>query len=81
MTFSAGGLLALIAGIVGVLVNAPTAGRLGALAGAMRAGNPPTPEQLQEVQRLQARLDTAGRLTAVLLVLATAAMAVARYVP
>jgi hypothetical protein len=81
MTFSIGGLLAVVSGLLGILVSSPTAKRLGALAAAMRGATPPTPDQSQEFQRLQARLSIAGRVNAVLLMLATAAMATARYVP
>jgi hypothetical protein len=63
-------------------INSPTAKRLAALAGAIRAaGGPPTAEQAATMQRLQARLRAAMNAAAVLLLLATAAMAVARYVP
>ena len=80
MTFTAGGALALVSGVIGFLVSSPTARRLGTLAAAARAAGQPTPDQLQEIQRLQTRLATVGILNAVLLVLATAAMATARYV-
>jgi hypothetical protein len=55
---------------------------MGALVAAIRAsGGPPSPEQAAEVQRLQVRLTNAMRVAAVLLLLAIAAMSVARYVP
>ncbi|MEO8450798.1 MAG: hypothetical protein ABI647_13450 [Gemmatimonadota bacterium] len=80
MTFTTGGTLALVSGFLGFLVSSPTARRLGTLAAATRAAGQPTPEQVQEIQRLQARLGKVGILNAVLLLLATAAMATARYV-
>jgi uncharacterized membrane protein len=81
MTFGTGGLLAIAALVVGLSVNRPTAMQLGALAGAIQAkGGPPSPEQAAEMQRLQTRLGMALRVVAILLVLATAAMALARYV-
>ena len=81
MTFGTGGLLAIAALVVGLLVNRPTAEQLGALGGAIHAkGGPPTPEQAAEMQRLQTRLGTALRVVATLLALATAAMALARYI-
>ena len=78
MTFGTGGLLAIVALVIGLTVNAPTAKRLGALAAAAQ-GAPPSPEQSAQMQQLQARLGAAARIVMVLLVLATAAMATARY--
>jgi hypothetical protein len=61
-------------------VNAPTAARLAALAGRLEgAGGPPSQEDQAQRERLQDRLGQAARLTAVLTLLAIAAMAVARY--
>ncbi|HEU5219312.1 MAG TPA: hypothetical protein VFU23_11665 [Gemmatimonadales bacterium] len=81
MVFGTGGLLAILAVVIGAVVNSPTAKRLGALGAELQArGGPPTPEQAALMQQLQRRLGLALRLVATLLVLATAAMAVARYV-
>ena len=81
MTFGTGGVLAIIAFGIGVSVNAPTAKQLGALGAAIQAkGGPPTPDQAAEMQRLQKRLGAALRAVSLLLVLATAAMALARYI-
>ena len=81
MLFGAGGLLAVVAIVVGLTVNAPAAKRLGVLGAKVQAqGAPPTFDQAAEMQRLQQRLGTALRAVALLLVLATAAMALARYV-
>jgi uncharacterized membrane protein len=80
--FGLGGTLAIVAAILGVVVNFPTARRLTALAAAVHgSGRSPTPEEAAEIQRLQARLAWATTVAAGLLVLATLAMAVARYVP
>jgi len=81
VTFGLGAVLA-IAGIgVGSAVNVPAARELGALmARAQAAGGPPAPADLAVAQRLQARLATGARASAVLLLLAAAAMSVARYV-
>jgi hypothetical protein len=49
--------------------------------GVAQRGGPPTPEEAAELQRLQRRMGVAGKVVAVLLLLATTAMAVARYVP
>jgi hypothetical protein len=79
--FGAGAGFALIGLIIGFTVNRPTAQRLGALGAAIQAGGaPPTAEQTATMRALQARLGSATRAVAVLLVLATAAMALARYV-
>ena len=81
-TFGLGGVLALAGGILGGAVNAPTARRLGEVAaGAQAAGRPPTPDEAAEIARLQTRLNRTTNAVAVLLLLAAAAMAVARYVP
>ena len=80
MTFGTGGLLAIVALVIGLTVNSPTAQRLGALTAAIQAqGVPPSPEQSAQVKALQQRLGAAIRIVTVLLVLATAAMALARY--
>lgn len=81
MTFGTGGLLAILALVIGVTVNRPTAERMGALGASIQAkGGPPSPEQSAEMQRLMNRLGAALRIISVLLVLATAAMALARYI-
>ena len=81
-TFAFGGAMGIIVAIIGMAVNAPTAKRMGALTAAIHAsGGPPSPEQAAEIQRLQARLLTAMRAAAVLLLLAITAMSVARYMP
>ncbi|HEV2642235.1 MAG TPA: hypothetical protein VGT98_05995 [Candidatus Elarobacter sp.] len=78
----AGGLLAIVASVAGMVVSSPTAKRMAGLSAAVRAaGGPPSAEQLAEIQRLQNRLFTVSRIAAALLVLATAAMAIARSVP
>jgi uncharacterized membrane protein len=81
-TFGIGAVFALAAMIVGMAVASPSAKRASALAATIHgAGRPPSPEQMAEMQRLQARMGKASTLGAVLLVLATAAMAIARYIP
>jgi uncharacterized membrane protein len=80
--FGLGGTFAILAALLGMVVNSPTARRLTALAERIQgAGRPPAPEEAAEMQRLQARLGRATMAVAGLLVLATLAMAVARYVP
>ena len=81
MMFGLGAVLAVTAFAIGITVNAPTAQRMGALGGAIASqGRPPSPEQAAEMQTLQARLAVALRVVLALLMLATAAMALARYV-
>jgi len=79
-TFGFGAVMAVIAVVVGMAVNSPAASRLGALGARIKAaGRPPSPDELAEIQRLQQRLARASVLQALLLLLAAAAMAVARY--
>ena len=79
-TFGFGAVMALIAVVLGMAVNSPAASRLGALGARIKAaGRPPSPDELAEIQRLQQRLARASVLQALLLLLAAAAMAVARY--
>ena len=81
MVFGAGAVFAIIAIVIGLTVNMPTAKRMGTLLAAIQAsGAPPSPDQTADVRGLQARLGKALRVVATLLVLATAAMAIARYV-
>jgi uncharacterized membrane protein len=80
-TFTIGALAGIITIVIGQLVNAPTAARMSALAKEMQsAGAPPKPDQIAEMQKLQTRLGQAGVITAILLIIASAAMAIARYV-
>jgi uncharacterized membrane protein len=82
MTFSAGAALAIIGAVIGIVVNLPLGKRITALGASIQAGGrPPTTEQAAAMNSLQARLATFSYINAVLLVLATAAMAVARYIP
>ena len=81
MTFGIGAVFAILAMVIGMAVAGPTAKRAGALAGTIAKAGRPTPEQQAEMRRLQARMGKAGALGAVLLVCATIAMAVARYIP
>lgn len=82
ITFSIGGLLGIVVAILGMVVITPAAKRLGMLAASMRAGGgPPSPEAMAEMQALQVRTAVLTRAGSLLLILATAAMAVARYVP
>jgi uncharacterized membrane protein len=82
MVFGLGGVLGLVAAGIGMGVNSPAGRRLGALGAAAQArGGPPSGEEQAEMQRLQSRLAVGSRWVSGLLLLATAAMAVARYIP
>jgi uncharacterized membrane protein len=80
-TFGIGGLLGLAAAVVGFTVNAPAAKRMGSLAASIgSSGGPPSADQASELQRLQHRILRGAQAGAVLLLLSTLAMAVARHV-
>ena len=79
-TLSIGGLIAIIALIFGMSVNLPASKKLAAFGAALAArGGPPTPEEAAEMQRLSGRMYVAGQIVMVMLILATMAMALARY--
>lgn len=79
-TFGLGAVLALVAIVIGMAVNSRAAKQMGDLAARFQAaGRPPSPEEAATMQRLQDRLAKGAVLAAILLLLATAAMAAARY--
>ena len=81
VVYQIGALATLVTALLGQLVNAPTARRLGGIGAALAAsGLPPTEEQQATMRALQGRLAGATRLAAILLSLAAVAMAMARYV-
>ena len=81
IVFGIGGLLGIAGMVLGMAVSSPTAKKLGALGAAIaQGGGTPTPEQVAENGRLQARMLAAGRAGAVILLASTLAMAMARYV-
>ena len=80
--YTLGALATIIAFLVGIGINIPSANRMGALAATVRAsGDQPTPEQTRILARLALRVARGTRAAAVLLAIATAAMSVARYLP
>ena len=82
LAFSVGGTIGIIVALIGMVVNAPAARQLGALGAAVRAsGGPASAAQEAEMARLQGRLAGSMKVTAILLVIAAVAMAVARYLP
>jgi uncharacterized membrane protein len=79
--FGLGGAFGILAAIVGMAITSPTGKRLGELTGAIaKAGGPPTPDQVAELGRLQGKMYKTTQIVATLVLLATAAMAIARYV-
>ena len=79
-TFMLGALFAIAGGVVGSTVNRRTAMRISALGAEIQAsGGPPSQAQAAEMNALQDRLSKAMHSVAGLLLLAAAAMAVARY--
>ena len=81
-TFGLGAAVAIGASVLGVAVNMPAGRRLAEIIGRLQsAGRPPTPEEQATLAALQARLGRASVVAAVLLVIATLLMAIARYVP
>ena len=81
MVFGVGGVLGLFVLILGAAVISPAGRRMGDLAAQMQgAGGPPTPELIAEMQALQARLARSNTIAAVMLIVTTLCMAVARYV-
>ena len=81
-TFALGGALAIITLVLGMTINMPAANRVAAInQAAAKRGGAPNADESAELQRLQVRLNRGTQIVAVLLVLATAAMALARYMP
>jgi hypothetical protein len=80
--FGLGGAVAIGASILGMAINMPTGRRLAEITGRLHAaGRPPTPDEQATLAALQVRLGRASVVAAVLLVIATLLMAIARYVP
>ncbi len=79
-TYSLGAALGIIVAIIGMAVSAPSGKRLSAIGAAVRArGGPPSAEEQAEMAKLQQKMGKAVNISAILLLLAGAAMAVARY--
>jgi len=76
-----GGVLAIIAFIIGFTVNRPAAARINDISSAMtKAGGPPTSEQMQELAALRKKLFTGSNIIAALLTFVVLAMSIFRYV-
>ena len=80
LLFGIGAVFSIVASVIGMSMIAPTGKRISALGAALhQAQREQTPEEVVTQRSLQDRLYFATRLGAVLLVLAAAAMALARY--
>jgi hypothetical protein len=80
LTFTIGGLAAIAAFLVGLTVVKPSVDRLGALGAEIQAaGGQPSEVQATQLQAVDRKLKTVGRLNMGLLTLAVLAMATARY--
>ena len=80
LVYTVGALAALIAATIGMGINIPAANRMGALAATLHAsGNQPAAEQAKILSKLALRIARGTRAVAVLLAIATTAMAIARY--
>lgn len=81
ITLSVGALLAIGAFLEGNFVTAPNARRLGAIGREVAAsGKGPTPEQTQQMQAAQEKMQRAGVRGAIMVGIASVLMAVARYI-
>ena len=78
LSFTIGGIAAILAFVIGVGMVRPRVVRMGTLAAAMGSGQP-SPERVQELGDLQKRLHSLSILNLVLLAIATVAMASASY--
>ena len=78
--YTLGAVASLIAAFIGIGINIPTANRIGALAATLHSsGAQPTAEQSKILSGLALRVARGTRAVAVLLAIAAATMAVARY--
>lgn len=81
ITFSVGGLAGLVGLVVGSIMTSRSAKELGAIgATAVATGAPPSSEQARRIDLLRARMKSGSVISLTLLMIATTAMAVARYV-
>jgi len=81
-SYTAGAAAAMVAIVIGAGINIPAANRMGAIAATIQtAGGQPTAAQSEILKGLALRVIRGTRAVAVLLAVATAAMAAARYLP
>ena len=80
MLLTIGGILGLLAYAIGLGVSFPTILRMNAIGKVVSAsGGPPSPEQMQELQRLRKKLFTATNIIAILLLTSVSFMSIIRY--
>jgi uncharacterized membrane protein len=78
-TFAGAGVAAILAFVVGIIVNRPTMEKMGQLQQSM-ASDPVSKDAIAaEIRRLQSRMVYAGTVVTLLLIVATFGMAIARY--
>ena len=78
-TFAGAGALAIIAFVIGLVVNRPTMVKMGTLQQSM-ASDPVSKDKIAaEIRALQQRMAVAGTIVTLLLLLAATGMAIARY--
>lgn len=81
LVLTIGSLLALVAYLIGFIINSPGAARMAKIGKAIAvAGGPPSEAQMSEMMRIRKRMTAATNAIALLLLLAVSAMAVVRYV-
>jgi uncharacterized membrane protein len=77
--FGLGAVAAIVGGLIGMFVNAPAGRRMSAImARLQKEGRPPSEQEGAEIRKLQGTLYNAIRVTALLLLIASGCMAVAR---
>jgi uncharacterized membrane protein len=80
LVLAIGATIAIAAAVVGMTVSAPAAKKMAAISREVqRAGREPSESEAKEIKGLQDRLFKASRVLATMLLLASAAMASARY--
>jgi hypothetical protein len=79
IAYGVGGVSAILGGLAGALISGAAGRRLATVGQSVAQAGRPTPEQQTEITRLQGRIRLGTRLTAGLLAVAAATMAVARY--
>ncbi len=80
IVISIGMTFGIIAYLIGIFVNRPTVERIAAIGkAAAEKGGPPSPEQMQELQKMRTRLFSAVNYTAWLVLGAAITMSIARY--
>ena len=79
MVFGIGGAAALLGVITGMVVSGRAGRRMSRLGAQLQSGGAPDPATLAEMASLRARAERGAKMTSVLLLVATAAMAIARY--